>query len=85
MGMIIGSTIKYFRLVNRTASIPINKVRNMSMTPIRKRIPIEISMCAIGLDILTISMQRQYAMQRIMFIMKEINIFIFLFKLFRYK
>ena len=57
----------------------------MSMAPIRKRIPIEISICAIGLYILTISMQRQYAMQRIMFIMKEINIFIFLFKLFRYK
>lgn len=77
--MIIGITIKYFLLVNRTVSIPINKVKNITITLNRKSIPIEISMCAIGLYILTRFMQRQYAIQKIILIMIGIYIFILFF------
>ena len=77
--MIIGITIKYFLLVNRTVRIPINKVKNITITLNRKSIPIEISMCAIGLYILTRFMQRQYAIQKIILIMIGIYIFILFF------
>lgn len=76
MGKMIGMANKYFRLVNCIISIPVNKVENITMVLRRRRIPIEISMCAIGLYILHRSIQSIYAAQRIMLIMKDINIFI---------
>lgn len=77
--MITGITAEYFFLVNYTISIPVNKVRNMTITLNRKRIPIEISMCSIGLYILTRLMQKQYTMQDIILNMKGIYFFIPLF------
>ena len=77
--MITGITAEYFLLVNCTISIPVNKVRNMTITLNRKRIPIEISMCSIGLYILTRLMQRQYTMQNIILSMTGIYFFIPLF------
>ena len=73
--MITGITAEYFFLMNCTISIPINKVRNMTITLNRKRIPIEISMCTIGLYILTRLMQRQYTMQNIILSMAGRSIF----------
>ena len=77
--MITGITAEYFFLMNCTISIPINKVRNMTIALNRKRIPIEISMCTIGLYILTRLMQRQYTMQNIILSMAGIYFFIPLF------
>lgn len=77
--MITGITAEYFFLVNCIISIPVNKVRNMTITLNRKRIPIEISMCSIGLYILTRLMQKQYTMQDIILNMKGIYFFIPLF------
>ena len=77
--MITGITAEYFFLVNCTISIPVNKVRNMTITLNRKRIPIEISMYSIGLYILTRLMQKQYTMQDIILNMKGIYFFIPLF------
>lgn len=77
--MITGITAEYFLLVNCTISIPVNKVRNMTITLNRKRIPIEISMYSIGLYILTRLMQKQYTMQDIILNMKGIYFFIPLF------
>lgn len=77
--MITGITAEYFFLMNCTISIPINKVRNMTITLNRKRIPIEISMCSIGLYILTRLMQKQYTMQNIILSMAGIYFFIPLF------
>ena len=74
--MITGITAVYFFLLNCTISIPINKVGNMTITLKRKRIPIEISMCTIGLYILTRLMQRQYTMQNIILSMAGIYFFI---------
>lgn len=51
----------------------------MTITLNRKRIPIEISMCTIGLYILTRLMQKQYTMQDIILNMKGIYFFIPLF------
>lgn len=77
--MITGITAKYFLLVNCTISIPVNKVRNITITLNRKRIPIEISMWTIGLYILTRLIQKQYTMQNIMLNMRGIYFFIPLF------
>lgn len=77
--MIIGITAKYFLLVNCTISIPVNKVRNITITLNRKRIPIEISMWTIGLYILTRLIQKQYTMQNIMLNMRGIYFFIPIF------
>ena len=77
--MTTGITAEYFLLVNCTISIPVNKVRNMTITLNRKRIPVEISMCTIGLYVLTRLMQRQYTMQNIMLSMTGIYFFMPLF------
>jgi hypothetical protein len=77
--MITGITAEYFLLVNCTISIPVNKVRNMTITLNHKSIPIEISMCSIGLYILTRLMQKQYTMQNIILSMAGIYFFIPLF------
>lgn len=50
--MIKGIIVKYFLLVDCAISIPIN-VKNMTIILNRKRTPIEISMCVIGLYVLT--------------------------------
>lgn len=71
--MITGITAEYFLLVNCTISIPVNKVRNMTITLNRKSIPIEISMCSIGLYILTRLMQKQYTMQNIILSIVDTN------------
>lgn len=77
--MITGIIAKYFLFVNCTISIPINKVRNITITLNRKRIPIEISMWAIGLYILTRLIQKQYTIQNIILSMTGIYFFIPLF------
>jgi hypothetical protein len=51
--MIKGIIVKYFLLVDCAISIPINNVKNMTIILNRKRTPIEISMCVIGLYVLT--------------------------------
>lgn len=77
--MITGITAKNFLFVNCTISIPIDKVRNITITLNRKRIPIEISMWTIGLYILTRLIQKQYTIPNIILSMTGIYFFIPLF------